>query len=111
MPIFRRINARGFGSPPLKALSKRLKLTRDVLVGHCLGRLQHAACRFHKFFSEHFVSIIAVTAVEYLITRRLARNIAQSFTRDRRDRGGLRPIRKARAACRSARRRESCRWD
>ena len=74
MPIFSRISARGFRSSPLIVLSKRLKLTRDVLVGHCLGRPQYAACRFQILFSQHFASIIELklhNAVElHLITKR-----------------------------------------
>jgi hypothetical protein len=35
----------GFLSSPLIVLSKRLKLPRNVLVGHCLGRPEYGPCR------------------------------------------------------------------
>jgi len=46
----------GFLSSPLIVLSKRLKLTRNVLVGHCLGRPKYGPCRVQVFFAQHFAS-------------------------------------------------------
>src|SRR5258708_39400115 len=53
-----RISVRGFLSSPLIVLSKRLKLTRNVLVRHCLGRPEYGPCRVQIFFAQHFASTI-----------------------------------------------------
>src|SRR6202043_2130882 len=55
-----RISVCGFLSSPLIVLSKRLKLTRNVLVGHCLGRPEYGPCRVQIFFAQHFASTIPV---------------------------------------------------
>src|SRR5882762_7926186 len=55
-----RISVRGFLSSPLIVLSKRPKLTRNVLVGHCLGRPEYGPCRVQIFFAQHFASTIPV---------------------------------------------------
>src|SRR6266446_4504730 len=49
-----RISVCSFLSSPLIVLSKRLKLTRNVLVRHCLGRPEYGPCRFQIFFAQHF---------------------------------------------------------
>src|SRR6266403_2414002 len=51
-----RISACGFLSSPLIVLGKRLKLTRNVLVRHCLGRPEYGPCRLQIFFAQHFAS-------------------------------------------------------
>jgi hypothetical protein len=43
---FGRINVRSFLSSPLIVLGKRLKLTRNVLVGHCLGSAEQSLSCF-----------------------------------------------------------------
>src|SRR2546429_6913554 len=53
-----RISVCGFLSSPLIVLSKRLKLTRNVLVRHCLGRPEYGPCRVQIFFAQHFASTI-----------------------------------------------------
>jgi hypothetical protein len=55
-----RISVRGFRSSPLIIFSKRLKLTRNVLVGHCLGLPEYGPCRVQIFFTQHFASTIPV---------------------------------------------------
>src|SRR5882724_5400667 len=59
-----RISVCGFLSSPLIVLSKRLKLTRNALVGHCLGRPEYGPCRVQIFFAQHFASTISVRTAQ-----------------------------------------------
>src|SRR5258708_4752617 len=72
-----------FLSSPLVALSKRLKLTRDVLVGHCLGHPEDGPCRVQIFFAPHFASTIPVRTASCRRTttnhRETDRTTAQTF--------------------------------
>jgi hypothetical protein len=47
-----------FLSSPLIVLSKRLKLTRNALVRHRLGRPEDGPRRVQIFFAQHFASTI-----------------------------------------------------
>src|ERR1700730_2803597 len=78
-----RISVCGFLSSPLIVLSKRLKLTRNVLVRHCLGRPEYGPCRVQIFFAQHFASTIPVRTAQRRRTttnhREMDRTIAQTF--------------------------------
>src|ERR1700730_4105157 len=78
-----RISVRGFLSSPLIVLGKRLKLTRNVLVRHCLGRPEYGPCRVQIFFAQHFASTIPVRTAQRRRTTtnhgETDRTIAQTF--------------------------------
>src|ERR1700680_4061236 len=78
-----RISVCGFLSSPLIVLSKRLKLTRNVLVGHCLGRPEYGPCRVQIFFAQHFrlhnPSLSGITPRTTTNHRETNRTIAQTF--------------------------------